>query len=71
MVEGEDHKRHRKLLASSFSEPNVRLVWDVTVDIVQQLFEHWAVHGNQDLVVVDPSDITYSIALFVIAGAGE
>jgi cytochrome P450 len=70
-VEGEDHKRHRKLLASSFSERNVRLVWDVTVDIVQQLFKRWAAQGNEDLIVVDPSEITYSIALFVISRAGE
>ena len=70
-VEGEDHKRHRKLLALSFSERNVRLVWDVTVDIVQELFQLWAAQGNEGLVVVDPSEITYSIALFAISRAGE
>lgn len=70
-VEGEDHKRHRKLLASSFSERNVRLVWDVTVDIMQQLFQLWAAQGNEGLVVVDPSEITYSIALFAVSRAGE
>ncbi|GJE97102.1 cytochrome P450 [Phanerochaete sordida] len=68
--DGEEWKRHRKVSAPAFSEPNNRLVWTETVKIMLDLFDN--VWGSQDTVTVDHvvDSITLPVALFVISVAG-
>ncbi|EKM51238.1 uncharacterized protein PHACADRAFT_263271 [Phanerochaete carnosa HHB-10118-sp] len=68
--EGEEWKRHRKVSAPAFSEPNNRLVWTETVKIMMDLFENlW---GSREEIAVDHvvDSITLPVALFVISVAG-
>ncbi|KAN0118934.1 Cytochrome P450 [Russula decolorans] len=68
--EGEDWKKFRKIVAPAFSERNNALVWDETVQIMNDLFDN--VWGDRSEVVVDHCvDITLPIALFVIGVAGR
>ncbi|OJA09557.1 hypothetical protein AZE42_01135 [Rhizopogon vesiculosus] len=68
--EGDEWKRHHKVVARAFSERNNRLVWDATTQIMLELFD--TVWIGKDEVVVDHAvDLTLPIALFVIGAAGE
>lgn len=68
-----DHwKRHRKVVAKAFNEPNNKLVWQETVDIVFRLLAHWEQEGRADEIVVESAvDLTRDLALMVISAAGE
>ncbi|TEB38356.1 cytochrome P450 [Coprinellus micaceus] len=67
--EGDEWKKYRKVAAPAFSEKNNRLVWEETVQIVEDLFTD--VWGDQKTVTVDHCiDITLPLALFVIGAAG-
>ncbi|KAI9438703.1 cytochrome P450 [Lactarius indigo] len=67
--EGEEWKRYRAITAPAFSERNTRLVWDETIRIMFDLFDH--VWGDNPEIVLDHCvDITLPIALFVIGVAG-
>ncbi|OJA09560.1 hypothetical protein AZE42_01136 [Rhizopogon vesiculosus] len=67
--EGDEWKRHHKVVARAFSERNNRLVWDATTQIMLELFD--TVWIGKDEVVVDHAvDLTLQIGLFVIGAAG-
>lgn len=68
--EGEEWKRHRKVVGPAFSEHNNRLVWNETVKIVNDLFAN--VWGSQSEVYVDNvvQSVTLPMALYVISIAG-
>ncbi|CAL1699322.1 unnamed protein product [Somion occarium] len=67
--EREEWKKYRKISAPAFTEPNNKLVWEETVRVVTDLFDN--VWGNKKEIVYDHAlDITMSLALFVIGGAG-
>lgn len=59
--EGEEWKRHRKICAPSFSEPNNRLVWDETVSVMNDLFNNpWG--GKQEVVSENALEITMPVS---------
>jgi cytochrome P450 len=66
-TEGEEWRRHRKIVARSFGETNHRLVWEETIKIVLDLFAHWDRQNNGDEIKL-PSvrGITREIAVMVI-----
>ncbi|KAG0693434.1 cytochrome P450 [Suillus ampliporus] len=67
--EGDEWKRHHKVVAPAFSEANNRLVLEVTTQIMLELFDTvWA--GQDEVVVNHAVDLTMPIALFVISAAG-
>jgi len=66
---GEEWKKYRKITAPAFSERNNKLVWDETIQIMNDLFDN--VWGDKSEIIVDHCvDITLPIALFVIGVAG-
>ncbi|KAF8726525.1 hypothetical protein AX14_007768 [Amanita brunnescens Koide BX004] len=70
VTEGESWKRHRRISAPAFSEPNNKLVWNESVRVVDDLLSStWA---NKDEVSVDNClfEVTLPLALFVIGAAG-
>ena len=71
-AEGEEWRRHRKIVARCFGETNNRLVWEETIKIVLELFAHWDQQGDGDEIKV-PSmkEITREIAIMVIGIAGQ
>jgi cytochrome P450 len=71
-TEGEEWKRHRKVVARAFTEPNNKLVWHETVKIMLALFEKWEKDGIADEVISDNVvDVTRDLALMVISSAGK
>lgn len=59
--EGDEWKRHRKICAPSFSEPNNRLVWDETVSVMNDLFNNpWG--GKQEVVSENALEITMPVS---------
>ncbi|OAX30733.1 cytochrome P450, partial [Rhizopogon vinicolor AM-OR11-026] len=67
--EGDEWKRYHKVVARAFSERNNRLVWNVTTQIILELFD--TVWTGKDEVVVDHAvDLTLPMASFVIGAAG-
>ncbi|KAJ2916798.1 hypothetical protein MD484_g3665, partial [Candolleomyces efflorescens] len=67
--EGDEWKKYRKISAPAFSERNNKLVWDETVEIMEDLFRD--VWEYKESVTVDNAlDITFQLALFVIGAAG-
>jgi hypothetical protein len=69
--EGEEWRRHRKIVARSFSEANHRLVWEETIQIVLDLFTHWDRQGNGgEIKVPSVTVVTREIAVMVIGIAG-
>ena len=70
-TEGEEWRRHRKIVARSFGETNNRLVWEETTKIVLDLFAHWDRQGNGDeFRVPSVREITREIAVMVLGIAG-
>lgn len=58
--EGDEWKRHRKICAPSFSEPNNRLVWDETVSVMNDLFNTlWK--DRQEIVSENALEITMPV----------
>jgi cytochrome P450 len=71
-TENDEWKRHRKVVAKAFNEPNNKLVWQETVDIVFELFALWEREGRANEVVVESvADLMREIALMVISAAGK
>ena len=71
-TEGEEWRRHRKIVARSFGETNNRLVWEETIRIVLDLFTHWDRQGNGgEINVPSVKEITREIAIMVISIAGK
>lgn len=71
-TEHDEWKRHRKVVAKAFTEPNNKLVWQETVGIMLDLFTLWELEGRANEVVVEnAADLTKNIALMVISAAGE
>ncbi|KAK7682022.1 hypothetical protein QCA50_014986 [Cerrena zonata] len=67
--EGHEWKRFRKISAPAFSEPNNRLVWQETINVMQDLFDN--VWGDKKEIVMDHAlHLPFTIALFVIGAAG-
>lgn len=59
--EGDEWKRHRKICAPSFSEPNNRLVWDETVSVMNDLFSTlWK--DKQEIVSENALEITMPVS---------
>lgn len=70
--EDEEWKRHRKIVAPSFSEKNNLMVYQETTKIILGLFEHWEEQGHVESVTVpNMADVTFEIAMMVIAAAGK
>lgn len=71
-TEFDEWKRHRRIVAPSFSEKNNRLVYDETTRIVGELFDSWDAAATADgTVKVDNAvAITSRLALMVISAAG-
>lgn len=64
-------KRHRKVGAPAFSERNNSMVHRETTRIVLSLFDIWKSEGMMDVITVDNmADVTFELALQVIAAAG-
>jgi hypothetical protein len=71
-TEGEEWRRHRKIVARCFGETNHRLVWEETIKIVLDLFTHWDRQGNGgEIKVPSVREITREIAIMVIGIAGK
>ncbi|KAI0739090.1 cytochrome P450 [Daedaleopsis nitida] len=69
VTEGEEWKRQRKITAPAFSEKNNRLVWDETINVLEDLFQN--VWGDRQVVELDNIvDVTVPITLLVIGVAG-
>lgn len=67
--EHDEWKRYRKIAGPAFTEPNNRLVWQETVNVMNDLFNN--VWKDQREVVLDHAlKITMPIALFIIGAAG-
>ncbi|KAH9899366.1 cytochrome P450 [Cubamyces lactineus] len=65
VTEGDVWKRQRKIAAPAFSERNNRLVWDETINIVEDMFKN--VWGDKDVVEVGHIlDMTVAITQLVI-----
>ncbi|KAI0739045.1 cytochrome P450 [Daedaleopsis nitida] len=68
-AEGEEWKQQRKTTAPAFSEKNNRLVWDETINVLEDLFQN--VWCDQEVIELDHVvDVTVKIALHVIGAAG-
>ncbi|TEB40153.1 cytochrome P450 [Coprinellus micaceus] len=67
--EGAEWKKHRKVCAPAFSEPNNRLVWNETVRICDELYRE--VWKGQDRIEYDHvvSGFSLPIALLVLSAA--
>jgi len=71
-TEGEEWRRHRKIVARSFGDTNHRLVWEETIKIVLDLFTLWDQQGNEGgIKVPSVTKLTREIAVMVIGIAGE
>ncbi|PCH40911.1 cytochrome P450 [Wolfiporia cocos MD-104 SS10] len=69
VTERDEWKRHRKITAPAFTERNIRLVWDVTTKVTEELCEVvWK--GRDEIAVDSVTDVTVPITLFVIGTAG-
>ncbi|KDQ07501.1 hypothetical protein BOTBODRAFT_38802 [Botryobasidium botryosum FD-172 SS1] len=64
----EEAKRHRRIVAPSFSDRNNKLVWQETARIVEEMFVHWG--QKETISVKHVVDITLPLALHVISAAG-
>ncbi|EMD41758.1 hypothetical protein CERSUDRAFT_147048 [Gelatoporia subvermispora B] len=68
ITEGEEWKRQRRITAPLFSERNNRFVWDESVRLMEELFDHWG--SKERIALDDATDLCISIALHAIAAAG-
>nr|BAL05139.1 cytochrome P450 [Phanerodontia chrysosporium] len=67
-TEGDEWKRHRKIVAPAFSERNCELVWEETLHVMIGLFND--VWGSDSIITLDNAfDITMPISLFVVAAS--
>ncbi|KAI5119153.1 hypothetical protein M0805_005232 [Coniferiporia weirii] len=68
-IEGDEWKKHRKIVNPAFSEPNNKLVWDeavrITLDMINNAWENKA-----EVFVENAVDITLPVALLIIGSAG-
>jgi hypothetical protein len=72
-MEGAEWRRHRKVVAPSFSEKNHASIWVQTLKQGQNMLEFWASQdGNtaDDLRIEDVQTNAKALALHVICGAG-
>jgi cytochrome P450 len=71
-TEDDEWKRHRKVVAKAFTEPNNKLIWQETVDVVFDLFSMWKMEGRADEAIVENvSHLTKDLALMIISSAGK
>jgi len=70
VTRGESWKKHRRISAPAFSEPNNKLVWNKSVQVVDDLLR--SVWANKVEVEVDNclSELTLPLTLLVIGAAG-
>ncbi|KAF9524181.1 cytochrome P450 [Crepidotus variabilis] len=67
--EAHEWKKYRKISAPAFSERNNKLVWEVTIKIMDSLFDDvWA--EKKSIVIEHGVNLTLPLALFVIGVAG-
>ena len=71
-TEADEWRRHRRVVAPSFSEKNNQLVYEETTRIVTELFDTWAANGDAKLVKVENIvTITSRLTFMVISAAGK
>ena len=69
-TEHDEWRKHRKVASPAFSERNNTLVFQETTRIVLDLFQMWKEQGQGNVAVVrDMTDVTFELALQVIASA--
>ncbi|KAG8871665.1 hypothetical protein FRC20_010287 [Serendipita sp. 405] len=69
-AEGDEWKRHRKVVAKSFTEQNNKLVWQETVNIVLDLFSEWEKNACLgEIRIKDTAALTKDLTLMVISTA--
>ena len=69
--EHEEWRKHRRIAGPSFSEKNIRLVWESSIEVTLGYFNKWNRDGMGRVVKVDNGmELTTQIALmvFIIAG---
>ena len=70
VTEHDEWRKHRKVASPAFSERNNALVFQETTRIVLDLFQMWKEQGSDAMVVIpDMTDVTFDLALQVIASA--
>lgn len=72
-TEGDEWRRHRKVVQTSFNERNNKLVWRTTQELVLELMENvWdAEEAIEGVVKVqDGAELTRTLALMVISATG-
>jgi cytochrome P450 len=72
-TEGDEWKRHRKIVAPAFAEKNNILVWTESLHQAAGMLRSWSkINGNtQDhMIVKNAAPATAYLALHVISGAG-
>ncbi|GJJ12852.1 hypothetical protein Clacol_007097 [Clathrus columnatus] len=68
--EGEEWKHQRKLISPAFSEKNNRLVWEETMRVVQDMFNHWGPE-NEEIPVDHCLSITLPSPIKLKSGFGQ
>lgn len=71
--EGEDWKRHRKIVGPSFSEKSNALVFEESVRQARAMLDFFAkkeANSEDDMRILDVAPYTANLALHVICGAG-
>lgn len=72
-TEGEEWKRHRKIVAPAFSEKSNALVWKKTLRQTEGILDVWSKldrNGSGSMKVKDTAPYTATMALHVICAAG-
>ncbi|KAF9263951.1 cytochrome P450 [Marasmius fiardii PR-910] len=67
-TEGDEWKKYKKIVKPAFTDKNIRMGWNETVRVMNDLFEEeW---GAKDVVNVSSSlDLSLSMALYVLSAA--
>jgi cytochrome P450 len=71
--EGEEWRRHRKILGPAFAEKSNLLVWHESLRQANGILRFWSKmegNGTDDMVVKDPAVECAQLTLNVISGAG-
>jgi cytochrome P450 len=67
-----DWRKHRRIVAPSFSESNNVLVWESTIDTILGYFTKWNRDGKGSVVKVsDFMEVTTQITYMVFSTAGR
>ena len=69
--EHEEWRKHRRIAGPSFSEKNIRLVWESSIEVILGYFNKWNRDGKGSIVKVDDfTEVTTQIAYMVFTMAG-